>query len=95
MLVNDDDMARITNAVVVLIDESEEQGRPVTALDTARSDQNFYRCVVAMTGRQRDVDELIHLMQQKYPNAEIPDIEDVLRERGQVSPHRSGERGEA
>lgn len=92
---NDDDMARITNAVVILIDESEEQGRPVTALDTARSDQNYYRCVVAMTGRQRDVDELLHLMQQKYPNAEIPDIDETLKEKEQTSPHRSRERGEA
>lgn len=74
-MTEDDD--RLVKAVLMLMDATENAGKPLVAIDGEGRNENYYRLTISMTGRAEDVDEVVHLMQNKYPNAGISDTKDV------------------
>lgn len=58
-----------------LMEMSDENGGPIVA--TGRMKQYkapVYGLVVAMTGREKDVEEILDLLRAKYPNSEVPSL---------------------
>lgn len=73
----DSDDQRLAEAVLTLMDATENAGKPLVAIDGEGRRENYFRLAISMTGRARDIDEVIHLMQAKYPNAGISDSKDT------------------
>lgn len=86
--------AKLAHAIMVLMEAAENAGRPAVALDIAEGPDNYYRLVVSMNGRKQDVEEVITLMQRKYPNAGIMGLNDIREER-ELSGEISIQRGDA
>lgn len=87
--------ARVTHAVITLMEAAEDAGKPIVALDVAQQDENYYRLAISITGRRDHVDELIHLLQAKYPNADIQDTHDIDENNDTDGIFTSRPRGEA
>lgn len=72
--------ARLTNATLTLMEAAEGIGRPAIAVDIAKRDMNYFRCVVSMNGTSEQIDQVLGSLKAGWPDAEVTKVEDVLHD---------------
>lgn len=76
-------------AVRRLMSLAETSGTPLVATGRMQDhEREVFGLVVAMSGRRKDVEEVLDLMREKYPNSGVPTLD------RKVDPRR-GKRGKA